>query len=118
MRNIVEEVVEYLQTGVPGPTLAEAEHEYGKLDLRLFCINLASWWGRGTLMKSRHPYMQIQAGVPWHERFRIFVASVSELRELVQFKDDGCHFSEAIPREEWQAINDFVRANYKPRVFR
>ena len=116
MRQVVVDVIDYLKTGTSGPTLRVASERFGAPDLRFFCIQLAGWWGRGTLMVSRHPYIPMGERHPWHARFREFVAAVPELSELVQFDDRGCHFAPGVPREEWQAINEYVRANYKPTL--
>src|SRR5262249_25049141 len=105
---------EYLRSGTPGLTLTPVRQQFDQLEIRLFCIHLAEWWGRGTLLASRHPYMPMSQSYPWHTRFRVFAAAVPELDEMVRFDDQGCHFASDIPREEQQAITEYVRANYKP----
>lgn len=109
MRKIVQEVVDFYNDSVAGPSLRPAEQAIGKLKLRIFCIELVDWWGRGTLLVSRHPYMR---GNP--DGFLAFVQVTPELAELVQFKDQTWWFADSICRDEWQSINDYVRANYKP----
>jgi hypothetical protein len=116
MFEVVRDVVEYLRCGLAGGTLRAAEKKFGALGLRHFCIKLASWWGRSRLLQSRHPYLPMSQAYPWHTGFREFVESVPELRLLLQIEPDACHFSIEIPREQWQEINDYVRANYRPML--
>ncbi len=65
MRKIVQEVVDFYNDSVAGPSLRAAEQAFGKLKLGLFCIELVHWWGRRTLLVSQHPYMRINPdGIP------------------------------------------------------
>jgi hypothetical protein len=116
VRKVVLDIVAFLNTGIAGDTLRATEHDFGSQDLRLFCVELASWWGRSTLMQSRHPYLGMRNDFPWQGQIRKFVESVPELKQLVCFDEESCRFAEEIGRDEWEAINEFIRANHKPRL--
>jgi hypothetical protein len=114
MRDVVREVVAYVEKGVVGGTLQSASREFVALELRLFCIKLCSWWRRSTLIESGNSYLSLHEEFPWQIRFREFVAAVPELSELVCCDHESCRFAPAIAREEREAINEFTQANYCP----
>lgn len=116
MRQIIKDVIDYVETGQKASSLQSACAEWGDLDVRLFCIRLSSWWARSTLMRSRHPYLSLSSAYPWHPKFRAFVESIPELRELVHFRDGACHFSDSVTIEDRSAINEYARENHRPRL--
>jgi hypothetical protein len=118
VRQIVQDVLEFVGTGVVAPALREAHREFGFLDLRLFCINLTSWWRRSTLLQIKDSYLPMSPPYPWHVGFQRFVVATPELCEMLRFDDRGCHFADCISREELEEINEYVRSNHRPQVFR
>jgi hypothetical protein len=117
MRQIIKDIIEYVETGQRTESLQSACAEWSDLDVRLFCIKLSSWWARSTLMQSRHPYLSLSPACPWHPQFRAFVESIPELHELVRFHDGACHFSDTVAIEERSVINDYAKENYRPPLF-
>jgi hypothetical protein len=109
MRQIIKDVIGCLMTGEHTSSLQSACAAWGEREVRFFCINLSSWWGRRTLMQSRHPYLSLSPAYPWYPQFRAFVESIPELRELVRFDDDACYFSDSVTDEERRAINDYAQ---------
>lgn len=47
MRQIIKDVISYVMTGQHTPSLQSACAERGEREVRLFCIQLSSWWGVG-----------------------------------------------------------------------
>ncbi|KAF0180032.1 MAG: Uncharacterized protein FD161_1045 [Limisphaerales bacterium] len=82
------------------------------------CIQLASWWNRGTLMNSRHPYIWFKEPAKIFEELTEFVAAVPALNEFLRCDKDGCYFRDEVTREEMKAINDYAMEHYRPPVFR
>ncbi len=118
MRNIVKEVIDFVEKGRVGAALRGMHTKFGKIELRLFCINLASWWARSTLMQSHHPYLPLHPTSPGYVPFCEFVMDVAELNDLVVVNGDRCEFRDSVSREEWNSINEYARLNYKPRLIR
>lgn len=116
MRQVIKDVIGYVMMGQQSSSLQSACAEWGQRDVRLFCVSLSSWWARRTLMQSRHPNLSLSA-CPWHPQFRAFVESIPELRDLIRFDDDACHFSDSVTASERRAINDYAQEHYRPPVF-
>ena len=117
MRQIIDDVLKFVQVGKVGSTLRPALSLMGQLELRVICINLLEWWGRGTLMRSSHPYMPISPSYPWCQRFSAMVQVSPELQEFVELDEYACRFAPGVARDEWQRINDYVREHYHPPLF-
>src|SRR5262249_54306596 len=117
VRQIIKDIIGYVMTGQHTPSLQSAYAQWGERDVRLFCIKLSSWWARRTLMQSRHPYLSLSPAYPWHSKFRAFVQSIPELRELVRLTENACHFSDSVTDDERRAINDYAQEHYRPRLF-
>jgi hypothetical protein len=117
MRQIVQEVVAYIDWGKAGEGLREAELRFGADELRYFCMRLAGWW-YGELLSD--PPWQLSTSLligsdhAWQQAFRMFIQSVPGLTELVKCDPIGLHFAESISQEERLAIQAWVREHHRP----
>jgi hypothetical protein len=114
MRQIIVDVLEFVNTNAVGPSLRPATSMMDHRDLRVICINLLAWWGRGTLMNSSHPYMPLSSRYPWCQRLAGMVQATPELQELVDLDEHSCRFAPTIARDEWQQINNYVQEHFRP----
>ena len=114
MRQIVKDVIACVMTGKCSGTLQVQPSEFGVREIRRFCISLSSWWSRPASAQSRHPNLPMSPAYPWHPRFRAYVKTVPELRELLDFDDIACRFSAAVTPDEQYAINEYAREHYRP----
>ena len=114
MRPVIKDVIDCVLSGKCGGTLQARHSEFGEREIRRFCINLSKWWSQSERAQRLHPNLPMSPAYPWHPRFRAFVKSVPELRELLYFDDIACRFSVAVTLEEQHAINDYAREHYKP----
>jgi hypothetical protein len=116
MRQIIVDVLQFVEAGDVAPSLQIALSLMGERDLRAICIHLLSWWGRGTLMHSAHPYLLLSSKYPWCQRLSAIVSAIPELRELVEIDEDACRFAGAVTSHECQLINTYVRQHYRPTL--
>lgn len=114
MRQIVKDVINCVLVGKAGVTLQAPHSEFDEREIRRFCISLSSWWSRPDRTQRLQPNLSMSPGYPWHPRFRAFVKTVPELRELLDFDDIACRFSAGVTLDERYAINEYAREHYKP----
>ena len=114
MRQIIVDILEFVNTNAVGVSLRPAASMMDHRDLRVICINLLAWWGRGTLMRSSHPYMPLSSRYPWCQRLAGMVQATPELQELLDLDEHSCRFAPTIAREEWEQINNYVREHFRP----
>ncbi|MCE9555817.1 MAG: hypothetical protein K8T91_20915 [Planctomycetes bacterium] len=117
MRQIIEDICRYLSSPKPVPeTLIAAHRELEDLELRFICLELASWWGRTTLLQSRHPYLTVPPVATWSKNLQTAVSVTPELCAIVRSEGDRYWFAEQLTREEIQEINAYVQEHYRPRL--
>ena len=114
MLPLVLDIAGFLNSRVVSPTLEGAAATFGETRLYFLCTELMGWWGRSTLMQSRHPFLSMAPPYAWHAEFRAFVTSIPELAALVYFESDKCRFADNVSRDTQLAINESVRSSYHP----
>lgn len=117
MRAVVEDVLRYLASPNPVPdTLIAAQRELGDRNLRVVCINLASWWRRKFLLQTQHPYMRLSRQYPWCQHLRTAAELTAELHELLRFEAFRCHFADSLTTEDIAEINAYAQEHYNPQL--
>ena len=114
MRQIVKDVIDCVLVGKCSLSLRVQPSEFGEREIRRFCISLSAWWSRPDRTQRLRPNLSMSPAYPWHPRFRAFVETVPELRELLDFDDIACRFSAAVTLDEQHAIIGYAREHYRP----
>lgn len=115
MRQVIRDIVAYVEGGGVGATLLPGQGFLDPKQLRFVCLSLCGWWGRGTLLRSRHPYLTFAPSMA--AEFRRFFEAVPELNGLITCDNACIRFAEGVTRDEWQMINSFVREHHRPQLF-
>lgn len=114
MREIVDEVVRYVEDRVASARLADAEKSLGRPELRVACMNLLGWLKRQANLKIQRPLLLPK--YEWANTLRRLVTETPELAEVFAVEPEQITFRAEIPLEERMEIEEFVHSRYNPRL--
>ena len=113
MRWVVEDILECVKTRRSPPRLQVYAQAMGPEAFWRVCQNLASDWGRWTLMgvPRCNRYLRLDPEWPWCRNLELFWKQCPELRELVVLTSTQCDFVPQMTEEEMRELNDYCARN-------
>lgn len=114
MREIINELLQFDEDGVPGPHLEDAEKALDRVGLRIACGELLEWLKRQARLKIQRPLLLPK--YEWANTLRRLVTETPELAEVFAVEPEQITFRAEIPLEERMEIEEFVHSRYNPRL--
>lgn len=119
MRQIIVQMVRYIEQEGETPLLNPAEEKWGNKDLRLLVIKIVGWLksvARSPL--GRHRPLSLDSQYSWRQPLLEFIVDTPELSELFEPDPTGrkLDFRDNIPLEERMEIQRYIDEHYRPPV--
>jgi hypothetical protein len=116
MRESIEAIVAFVETGEVHPDLAAAHRELGHPMLRLLSIEILGWLASGLFIP-RGRQITFHSRPPWFQDLVWLMGQVAGLNDLFVCENYSLDFRKEIEMEQRLAIHHQVAERYKPRLF-
>jgi hypothetical protein len=113
LRAIIDEVLRYVEDGVTGPRLAEAEKALDRRALRVACTILLGCLKGQANPKAQHSFLLPEyVKYEWAAILRKLLTALPELAEVFAVEPEQITFRPEIPLQERLEIEEFIHARY------
>lgn len=114
---IFQELILFVETGIPSGSLVSLTNGVKAADLRLCAMVLLEWLK--TMNRCRHKEaLELYKDVEWCTQVRGVMSAIPQFKTLFAVSEQQIDFAPAITPEVRDEIRAFVDKNYNPRIMR